>query len=123
MKIKGLPSYHFVYVILDILFAFGIVTLSFFSAYGYYIYEDHLLSSLLYAGGITLATVIVFFIFKVYKIITINIGIVECIRITICTLGVHLAGLLTVILVNAISGQHILPPINQYLFVWMLSTL
>ena len=51
MKIKGLPSYHFIYVILDVLFAFGIVTLSFLSAYGYYIYEDHLASSLLYAGA------------------------------------------------------------------------
>ena len=122
MKIKGLPSYHFIYVILDILFSFGVITLSFLSAYGYYIYEDHLVSSLIYAGSIALATVIVFMIFKVYKIITLNIGIVECVKIIICTLGVHLTGLIALILINAISGEHILPPINQYLFVWMLST-
>ena len=78
--------------------------------------------NLIYAGSIALATFLVFLIFKVYKIITLNIGIFECIRIMICSFGVHVVTLLTAFLVNLISGQEILPRISPYIFTWMLST-
>ena len=122
MKLKLSFNYHLIYAILDVLFSFGVVTLSLVSVYGFHWYGEHLLANLLYAGGISLLTLLVFLFFKVYKIITINIGIIECIRITVCTVGVHIIALLTTVLVNAISGKEILPSISPYIFIWILST-
>ena len=123
LKFKGLSSYHFIYAIFDIAFSFGIITVSFFSFYGFNWYSDHLLSNLLYAAGIALSTFVVFLIFKVYKILTSNIGMSDCIRIMVCTLGVHITGLLFVFLVNLISGKELLPRFSPYIFTWMLSTM
>lgn len=123
MKIKLSFNYHLIYAILDVLFSFGVVTLSLVSVYGFHWYGEHLLANLLYAGGISLLTLLVFLFFKVYKIITINIGIIECIRIMVCTVGVHIIALLTTVLVNAISGKEILPSISPYIFIWILSTM
>ena len=120
---KSFPNYHFIYAILDIVFSFAIVTLSLVSVYGFHWYGDHLLSSLLYAGGIALTTFLVFLFFKVYKIITVNIGIIECIRIMICTVSVHIVALLVTVIVNAATGEEILPAISPYIFIWILSTI
>ena len=118
----GLVSYHFIYAILDILFAFGIITISLFSFYGFHWYSEHVLANLIYAGSVAAITFAVFLIFKVYKIITINIGITDCLRIIICSFSVHLLAILSVFLINLISGQEILPVISPYIFTWMLST-
>ncbi len=123
MKRTGLSSYHFIYAILDVLFAFGIITISLFSFYGFHWYGDHIVANLIYAGSVALVTFIVFLIFRVYKIITINIGISECIRIMVCSFGVNVVALLCVFLINLISGKEILPRISPYIFTWMLSTM
>lgn len=122
MKLKRLSSHHYLYAILDAIFSFGVVTISLFSVYGFNWYSGHLLSNLLYAGGIALVTVLVFFLTKIYKIITTNIGIVECIKIMVITLAIHVTALLTVLFVNLISGKEILPRFSPYVFIWMLST-
>ena len=120
--LKRIFNYHAIYALLDVLVAFGVITISLFSFYGFNWYGDHAASNLIYAGGIALATLIVFSVFKVYRIITLNVGIADCARIMFCTLGVHLVALLTVFLVNQISGEEILPRISPYIFTWMLST-
>lgn len=120
--LKRIFNYHTIYALLDVLVAFGVITISLFSFYGFNWYGDHAVSNLIYAGGIALATLIVFLVFKVYRIITLNVGISDCARIMFCTLGVHLVALLTVFLVNQISGEEILPRISPYIFTWMLST-
>ena len=121
-KLLRFFNYKLIYLLLDAIFCFGIVTISLFSVYGFNWYSEHLLSNLLYTGGLALLTVIIFSAFKVYKIITLNIGIFECVRIMICTLLVHITGLLTVVFVNLISGEDILPRFSPYVFVWALST-
>ena len=122
MKRTGLISYHYIYAILDVLFAFGIITISLFSFYGFHWYGDHVAANLIYAGSIALATFIVFLLFKVYKIITINIGITDCLRIIICSFSVHVVAIIFVFLINLISGKEIMPAISPYFFTWMLST-
>lgn len=116
MKKFRLPGYHFIYVILDVIFAFGVTTISFLSFYGFNQYADHLASNLIYSGAIALATVIVFAIAKVYRIITLNIGIFECIRIMVCVLTIHIIGLIVSAFVPA------LPRFSPYVFTWALST-
>ena len=122
MKHTGLYSYHFIYAILDVAIAFGVITISLFSFYGFNWYSEHLIANLIYAGSIAIATFIVFLLLKVYKIITLNIGIFECVKIMLCSFGVNIIALITVILINQFSGKEILPRFSPYIFTWLLST-
>lgn len=122
MKIKGFNNYHYIYVILDILAVFGAITISLLSLYGFNWYTDHLYVAIFYPVGIALATVLVFTIAKVYKMITLDIGIFECIRIIICSFAVNVTALLTCVIVNAIVGTDVMPKFSPYIFIWMLST-
>ena len=114
--LKKLSNYHFIYAILDVLVCFGVITISFLSFYGFNGYGEKLLECLLYAGGVSLATVLAFLITKIYKIITINIGVFETIRIMIVVLIVQILGFIVTLVVPA------LPRFSPYIFIWMLST-
>ena len=65
MKIKLSFNYHLIYAILDVLLSFGVVTLSLVSVYGFHWYGERLLANLLYAGGISFLTLLVFLFFKI----------------------------------------------------------
>ena len=110
-------NYKFLYVILDIFLAFTISMLAFLSYYKPSNFVDNYnwLSSLIYSGSIAIITPVVFWIFKVYKIITKDIGIFECIRIMLITLAIQLVGL------AVISFVPYLPKFTDYVFAWMLS--
>ena len=116
MKKNYFFNYHLIYVIVDFLLAFGVVTISFFSFYGFNWFTDHLLPNLIYAASIAVATVIVFTIFKVYRIITTNIGIPEFTKIVSLTFGIHLAGFIAICFIPG------LPRFSPFIFTWMLST-
>ena len=110
-------NYKLFYVALDILLAFGVSMLAFLSYYKPSNFVDNYnwLSSLVYSGSIAIVTPIVFWIFKVYKIITKDIGIFECIRIMLITFAIQLVGL------AVISFVSFLPRFTDYVFAWMLS--
>lgn len=114
---KRLISYKSIYVALDILLAVAVSLIAFLSYYKpiNFVENNHWLSSLIYSGGIAVLTVIVFSIFKVYKIITMNIGIFECVRIMILTLAIQIVGLVVISFVPS------LPRFTDYVFAWMLS--
>jgi len=116
MKKLRLPGYHAIYFILDFILAFGITTIAFFSFYGFNWYADHIVANLIYSGSIAVATVVIFALAKVYKIITLNIGIIDCARIMICTLIVHILGYV------AIATIPYLPRYSPFIFTWLLST-
>lgn len=115
---KRIFSYKSIFVLLDVFLAFGVSMLAFLSYYkpAGFVEEYNWLSSLIYSGGIAIITPIVFYIFKVYKIITKDIGIFECIRIMIVTLLIQLVGL------AVISFVPYLPRFTDYIFAWLLST-
>ena len=115
-KSKRFFSYKLIYVLLDILLAFGIAIVSFLSYYGLNAFAENVAANLIYSGAIAVTTAVIFYFFKVYKIITINIGIFECIRIMLATLSIHIIGLIVVALVPQ------LPSISPYIFTWGLST-
>ena len=110
-------NYKLIYVALDGLIAFSVSLIAFLSYYKpeHFIENYHWISSLIYSGSIALATVISFWIFKVYKIITKDIGIFECVRIMIITLVIQLVGLVTIAFVGY------LPRFTDYIFAWILS--
>jgi len=110
-------NYKLIYVALDILLALGVSMLAFLSYYKPSNFVDNYnwLSSLIYSGSIAIVTPIVFWVFKVYRIITKDIGIFECIRIILITFVIQLVGL------AVISFVPYLPRFNDYVFAWMLS--
>ena len=115
-KMLKFPRSHILYVVLDALISFAVIVLSFLSYYGFTAFGDHLAANMIYAASISLGTVIAFLFSKTYKIITIEIGIFESIRIMIAVLIVHVIGLICV------SGIQELPRFSPYVFTWTLST-
>lgn len=116
MKKHHLSNYHFVYAILDILISFGVSVITFLSFYGLNAFKETVVPNLIYSAAIAALIFIAFYIFKIYRIITINIGIFESIRIMLVILGVQIIGLICVALIPD------LPTISPYIFTWMLST-
>ena len=115
---RKIISYKLIYVLLDIILAFGVSLVAFLSFYKpvHFVEDFHWASSLIYSGGIAILTPIVFWLTRVYKIITKDIGIFECIRIMIATLIIHLVGLVVISTVSA------LPRFTDYIFAWLLAT-
>lgn len=113
---KQFKSYHWIYALLDIILSFGVVTISFFSFYGFNWYVDHLVANLVYAGSIAIGTFIVFALFKIYRIITNNIGIPEFLKIVVLTFSIHVIGLIVICFVPD------LPRFSPFIFTWILST-
>ncbi len=111
-------NYKLIYGLLDIIIAFGISLLAFFAYYKPvdFVQGYNWLTSIIYCGGIAIVTVIVFWIFKIYKIITVNIGIFECIKIMTVVFFTQVAGLIVISLVPQ------LPRFTDYIFSWLLST-
>jgi len=116
MKKLHLSNYHFVYAILDILISFVVSVITFLSFYGLNAFKETAVPNLIYSAAIAALIFIAFYIFKIYRIITINIGIFESIRIMLVIFGVQIIGLICVALIPD------LPTISPYIFTWMLST-
>ncbi|MBR0439806.1 MAG: polysaccharide biosynthesis protein [Bacilli bacterium] len=107
---------HFIYAIADVIICFLVTTISFVSFYGVSGFKDNIISSFIYAGSISLATLIVFFILKIYKIITTQISILDAVKIIFVTLGIHVTGLIVITVVPQ------LPRFTDFVFAWLLST-
>ena len=116
MKKNSQFNYKFIYVVADSILSCVFVLVSLLAFYGPSGFKENLLSTLIYSGSISLATVLVFVIARVYKIITKDIGLFESIRIASSVLIVHLFGLIAVAFVPQ------LPRFEQYIFIWFLLT-
>ena len=115
MKPKKSPNFHFIYAILDVIISFGVVCISLLSYYDFDGFYQNIATCFIYAGAVALVTFFAFLIFKVYKIITTNIGLFESLKIMIITFAIHLVAIVVVALVEQ------LPNFRFYLFQWLLS--
>lgn len=117
---RKIISYKLIYVLLDIILAFGVSLVAFLSFYKpvHFVEDFHWASSLIYSGGIAILTFVAFAIFKVYRIVTVEIGIFECIRMMIITFIVQVIGL---VVISSVPYPY-LPRFTDYIFAWMLST-
>ncbi|MBP5092338.1 MAG: hypothetical protein J6328_07315, partial [Bacilli bacterium] len=110
-------NFKFIYVIVDVLIAFLVSFFGFLAFYQTAVFTEHLVPIVIYCGSIAIVTPIAFFIFKVYGIITRDVGIFECLRIMAVTIIIHLAGLISIIVIP------VLPKISAYFFSWLLATI
>ena len=112
-------SFKLIYALLDILVAFSASLIAFLSFYQpeHFVEGYNYISSLIYSGAIAVITAIAFLIFKVYKIITKDIGIFECVRIMVIVFAVQIIGLIAI----AVVPTPYLPAFSDYVFAWILS--
>ena len=57
---------HYIYVLLDFLAAFVVTIISLLSYYGYSDFASNIVSNLIFAGGVAIAMVDAFLVFKVF---------------------------------------------------------
>lgn len=113
---RSIGSYlHLIYIPYDFLVTFAIVLLSFLAEQGVSFFLDNPLPTLLYSLGLSLITVIIFSLFKIYKILTYNFGLYEAVRIILITIIIQVLGLVFVFVVPG------LPSIGRYIYCWFLS--
>ena len=110
-------NYHFIYAIIDVVFTFLILLISFLCSYGFNGFKEHVAPVLIYAGSLSLITLLVFFLSKIYKIITSNIGLLESLRILFITSVIHFLGLFVIVLVPAFDLGW------TYGWAWLLSSI
>ncbi len=115
--LKETRGHHVIYAVMDAFFTFAIVIISFMYAYGFSGFQDYLAPAFIYAGSISLVTILVFVLTKIYRIITKDFGLVECIRIQLTTFSIHLVG---VFIVTCIPLFHLG---WKYVLVWLLTTI
>lgn len=108
-------NFHFIYAIADALVSFIIVLLSLIAFYSPDGFKDNVAACLIASGSVALTTVVVFFIAKIYKIITSEIGILDSLKIMACAIVVHIAGLIATALIPQ------LPNIGSFIFLWLLA--
>lgn len=110
-------SYKFVYVVFDVLvtFAFSIVTfLSYYKPVNFVVGLNWVYS-LIFSGSLALVTALVFYIFRIYRIITREIGIFECMRMMTIAFILQIVGLVVISLVPQ------LPRFTDFIFSWLIS--
>ena len=113
---RSIGSYlHLIYIPYDFLITFAIVLLSFLAEQGVSFFLDNPLPPLLYSLVVSVLTVIIFGLFKIYKILTYNFGLYEAVRIILITLIIQVLGLVFVFVVPG------LPSIGRYIYCWFLS--
>ena len=87
---------HMIYAVFDVLATFAVVYLSFLT----FLFRSNTLTTtqtiamFAYCGGIALVTLLVFWFFKIYKIVTIYFSLHDAIRIAFLVSLIHLGGLI-----------------------------
>lgn len=110
-------SYRLWFIPVDFVVVFGIMFFMFLANIGFSGFLDtYMMSVLIYCGVISLFTVGVFTIFKVYKMITSDFGLVEAITMFVISLGIQIVGLFVIIFVPQ------LPEIGRIGWSWLLAT-
>lgn len=109
-------SRHFLYAIADFMLCAIFSLLSFMSRFGWHTFLDRIIPELIFSLSYAAITVLVFFIFKVYKIVTKEIGISDSLMIMITT---AVLGIISTVVLLFIP-----PLIDGYsiIFTWLLST-
>ena len=110
-------SYKLIYVVLDIIISFAVPLIAFLSFYKPVGFVDNYVPCLIFCGASTVVTIFLFAIFKIYRIVTKDIGIFECIKMMMIAFAIQIVELVVISLVPA------LPRFTEFIFAWLLATL
>ena len=85
------------YVVIDFIITFGMILLSFFASLGVDRFIEEIAISLVWSGSFALGTVIIFYLFGIYKIIVSDIGIREMVKLSVITFIVRIIDFIALI--------------------------
>lgn len=105
------------YLIADIVIVYGITILAFLTAYPKEVFNESLTPILIYCGGMTFITVSLFAIFKLYRLIIINFGLADSIRIAV---GYSFSAIIGLIFLLTIDKLNFEP---KQIFIWFITSL
>ena len=111
MAKKSIKYYfHYLYILSDLAIIFAVALLSFYLP-GRDIFLNNLNFKFIYAAGLSAFTVIVFGVFKVYKMFTSEIGIFEMIKLIVLTFITQMVGFVVIAVVKELPDArwYILP--------------
>ena len=111
MTKKSIKYYfHYLYILSDLAIIFAVALLSFYLP-GRDIFLNNLNFKFIYAAGLSAFTVIVFGVFKVYKMFTSEIGIFEMIKLIVLTFITQVVGFVVIAVVKELPDArwYILP--------------
>ncbi|MCQ2814966.1 MAG: polysaccharide biosynthesis protein [Bacilli bacterium] len=118
MKKSFSHYFHYLYIFADIIVGFIIVYLPFLTNFGFDEINPATVPAALIYTACNVGLVVIFFaIFKIYKMLTSDFGIIEAVKIALIALGIQLIGLIVITFV-----PH-LPKIENFIFGWILSTI
>lgn len=106
---------HLLFVPSDFIASFLLMMLAFIAEEGITNFSNDFLPGLIYSLSVSLITVTVFAIFKVYKIITYNFGLYEALKMAIITFIIQIAGLVAILTIPY------LPEFGRIVYGWLLS--
>lgn len=115
-RLFGQPA-HILYLLFDFLVVFGVsfLTLIYVKDFDNFVADP--LPSLIYSLCLALATVLFFLVFKIYRVITKDIGLYESAKIYIITFAVQCIGFVVAVLLPS------LPKFTLYIWPWLSGAL
>lgn len=118
MKAKFYPR-HLIYVVLDLIITAGMILLSYltFTLRSDPLTQAQINGIAIYITSVSAITVIVFFIFKIYEIVTSRCSLYDAMKIAAITVGIQIIGL---IILFCVPNTYLPKP---SVAAWVLSTL
>lgn len=110
-------KYRLIYVVSDIVVTFALTILPFLTCFKIGEIFSSFTIPLIYSLSVSLATVAVFAVFKVYSIVTREFGLAETIKIAALVIAINVFG----VIVLTISATNFMGDIPQYYWAWALS--
>lgn len=114
-KVVNSLKLRFLYIPFDYIVTASISLLMFLSEQGITNFVNNYIPGLVYSLSIGLLTVIVFAIFKVYKIITYNLGLYEALKMVIIAFAIQIFGFVAILTIPY------LPNFGKIIYGWLLS--
>ena len=116
MPKKARINKRHLYALTDFVITFGVFILSFLASLGADFFVNNIAFILIWSASVSLATVVIFYFFGVYKIIVKDIGIREIIKISVLTLFIRLIDLIAVLIYFRESN------LFTVFFAWLATT-
>lgn len=111
------PRLSHLFILSDIILIFGLTFVSFVAYYDTFVIREYFNSILIYCAAISVATVVMFFIFGVYKILLKDMGMFETAKIFFISSIIQVAGIICIAFVPY------LPTADHFFWTWVLAAI
>ena len=111
------PRLSHLFILSDIILIFGLTFVSFVAYYDTFVIKEYFNSILIYCGAISVFTVVMFFIFGVYKILLKDMGMFETVKIFTISSIIQVVGIICIAFIPY------LPTADHFFWTWVLGAI